>query len=267
MLTRFVRAFSARAVALTKEENGLRTITLQRQEAKNALGRELIDQLAESIEEVRTDGKARVAILRSAVKNVFCAGADLKERATMTPAQVEAFVSKLRATFTQLEDLPIPTIAVIEGFALGGGLEMALACDLRVASPSAVMGLVETSLAIIPGAGGTFRLHRLIGLPKAKEMILTAQRYSAAQCALFGLVNSVSENATEAAVQMALKISENGPIAVRMAKRAVDTSFGKDRTAGLSIEGLCYAQIIPTSDRLEALAAFKEKRKPKFEGK
>lgn len=266
MITRLARAFS-RAVQLSQEDSGLRTITLQRHEAKNALGRVFLEELAECVQTVQNDAGARAVLLRSAVKNVFCAGADLKERAEMSADEVAAFVLKLRSTFTALEDLPVPTIAVIEGFALGGGLEMALACDMRVASPEATIGLVETGLAIIPGAGGTYRLPRLIGLPRAKEMILTATRYTAAQCLQYGVLNQVADNATEAAQALAAKICQNGPVAVRMAKRAIDTSFGKDRVSGLSIEGLCYAQVIPTVDRLEALQAFKEKRKPKFIGK
>lgn len=240
---------------------------MQRHEAKNALGRVFMSEMAESIQDIATDASARAVILQSTVKNVFCAGADLKERAGMSAEEVAAFVVQLRSTFTALEDLAVPSIAVIEGYALGGGLEMALACDLRVASPGAVLGLVETSLAIIPGAGGTYRLPRLIGLPRAKEMILTAGRYTAAQCLEYGVLNQVHDKAQEAARALALSICQNGPVAVRMAKRAVDTSFGKDRVAGLSIEGLCYAQVIPTQDRVEALQAFKEKRKPKFIGK
>lgn len=247
--------------------NGIRVISLNHPKRKNALGTLLIDQFLSHLEKLKFDDQARCAIIKSDVAGIFCAGADLKERLEMNPDQVAVFVDKLRRSFTMLEDLPIPSIACIDGFALGGGLELALACDIRVGSENAKVGLTETALAIIPGAGGTQRLARLIGIVRAKEMILTAALYNATHAHAYGVLNTVDENVWESTLDIASKIAENGPIAIRMAKKAIDLGYGKDKTSGMEIERLCYAQVIPTDDRIEALKAFSEKRKPVFQGK
>ena len=185
----------------------------------------------------------------------------------MSQEDVEAFVSKLRHTFNMIEDLSIPTIACIEGFALGGGLEMALACDLRIGSPNAKVGLVETKIAVIPGAGGTFRLPRLIGLQRAKEMVFTAGIYNADKAKEYGILADVCQDAYGKCQEIVNAIGNNGPIAIKMAKKAMDLGYGKEKTTGFNIEGLCYATIVKTEDRVEALKAFAEKRKPVFKGK
>lgn len=186
----------------------------------------------------------------------------------MTKPQVAAFVHSIRSTFNSLAALPMPTIAAIEGAALGGGLEMALACDFRIAGEDALLGLSETSLAIIPGAGGTQRLPRLIGVPKAKELIFTAARLPASRANDYGLLTSLvpAGAALERSIALARTISENGPVAVRMSKQAIDAGMQTDIATGMGIEAACYAQIIPTTDRLEGLQAFKEKRKPVYKG-
>jgi methylglutaconyl-CoA hydratase len=186
----------------------------------------------------------------------------------MSQAEAGAFVEGLRGAFTELENLPMPVIAVLEGAAFGGGLELALATDLRVAGAEARMGLVETSLAIIPGAGGTQRLPRLIGISRAKELIYTARRISAGEAGSLGLVNQVvaAGMALETALGLAREILLNGPVALRMAKQAIDRGIDMDLGSGLAIEQACYAQVIPTQDRLEGLAAFREKRKPQYKG-
>ena len=162
----------------------------------------------------------------------------------------------------------MPVLAAIEGAAFGGGLELALAADLRVAGAEARMGLVETSLAIIPGAGGTQRLPRLIGRSRAKELIFTARRLDAAEAERLGLVDRVvpAGTALDAALALAREILPNGPVAVRMAKLAVNRGVELDRESGMAFEQACYAQVIPTKDRLEGLAAFREKRKPHYTG-
>lgn len=206
------------------------------------------------------------------VPGVFCAGADLKERAKMQQEEVGPFVSRTRRLFDDLSRLPVPVIAAIDGVALGGGLEMALACDIRVASSSAKMGLVETKLAIIPGAGGTQRLTKLIGIPKAKELIYTAKIFDGDEALQFGVVNySEKQNdqgdaAYKKALQLAGEIVKNGPIAIQMAKSAIDSGADVDLKTGLKIEELCYSRLIPTKDRIEGLTAFKEKRPPKYIG-
>ncbi len=186
----------------------------------------------------------------------------------MSPAEAEVFVQGIRSTFTELEALPMPVLAVLEGAAFGGGLELALAADLRVAGAGARMGLVETALAIIPGAGGTQRLPRLIGPARAKELIFSARRIDAVEAERLGLLNRVvpAGQALKAALDLAREILPNGPIALRMAKQAVNEGLELDLAGGLALEGVCYGQVIPTKDRLEGLAAFRDKRKPVYRG-
>ena len=186
----------------------------------------------------------------------------------MAPFEVATFVEDIRVAFTELEELPVPTLAVLEGGAYGGGLELALAADLRVAGAEARMGLVETALAIIPGAGGTQRLPRLIGASRAKELIFTARRIGAKEAGRLGLVDRVvtAGGALESALALAREMLPNGPVALRMAKMAVNQGMGLELAAGLAIERACYAQVLPTQDRLEGLAAFREKRPPRYRG-
>lgn len=242
-------------------------ISMNRPSVKNAIGKNFLSQLEASIASLK-HSKARVVILRSLVDKTFCAGADLKERATMAPEEVAPFVDRLRATFTAMENLPVPTIAAIDGVALGGGLELALACDLRVASVDSKIGLTETKLAIIPGAGGTQRLPRIVGIAKAKELIFTARMFDGNVALDIGLTNAVAEpgKAFDKALELAREIRPRGPVALRMAKLAISKGMETDKTTGFAIEEAAYAQVIPTKDRLEALAAFREKREPSFKG-
>ncbi|KAI9101995.1 ClpP/crotonase-like domain-containing protein [Phlyctochytrium arcticum] len=250
---------------LEAQDKGIAVLNLNRPASKNALGRVFMQQFASALEGLRFDESVRVVIVRSLVDRVFCAGADLKERTTMSPPEVAAFVHSLRSNFGNLESLPVPTIAAIDGAALGGGLEMALATDLRLAG--AKLGLPETALAIIPGAGGTQRLPRLIGIPRAKQLIFTAQKLNAKEAAEIGLVNEATDgSAYEKALELARKIVDKGPVAIRMAKLAIDKGSQLDLSSGLAFEQTCYAQVIPTKDRLEGLAAFKEKRAPVYTG-
>lgn len=173
-------------------------------------------------------------------------------------------------SFIAFENLPCPTITVIDGAAMGGGLELALCSDIRIATKEATLALTETSLAIIPGAGGTQRLPRLIGASKAKELIFTADRLNGEQAEKIGLVNHVVDSydkGYEKALEIANKILQNGPVAVRAAKQAINFGMNMDLRSGLELEDGCYAKVIPTEDRLEALKAFAEKRKPVFQGK
>jgi methylglutaconyl-CoA hydratase len=192
----------------------------------------------------------------------------LKERANLSDAETAAYVREIGSAFTELENLPMPVIAVLEGAAMGGGLELALAADLRVAGANAKLGMVETALAIVPGAGGTQRLPRLIGVSRAKELLFTARRISAEEAGQLGLVDRVvpAGEALEAALALAREILPNGPLALRLTKQAVNRGIALSLGSGLALEQACYAQVIPTKDRLEGLAAFREKRKPKFRG-
>ncbi|WP_243287620.1 enoyl-CoA hydratase-related protein [Geothrix terrae] len=247
---------------------GLVLLGLDRPAAKNALGRQLMAEFRQALADLLFDPEVRVVVVHSLVPGVFCAGADLKERAGMSQAEATAFVQGLRSAFTELEDLPMPVIAALEGVAFGGGLELALAADLRVAGAEAKLGLVETSLAIIPGAGGTQRLPRLIGASRAKELIFTARRLGAEEAGRLGIVDRVvpAGGALDAALALAREILPNGPVALRMAKLAVNRGLEMDRDSGLAFEQACYAQVIPTQDRLEGLAAFREKRRPQYRG-
>ncbi len=245
------------------------TLALNRPQARNAFNKALVQALHEAVASLHKDPSARLVLLKSTSPAAFCAGADLKERATMPAGDVAAFVTQLRSLMDSVEALPMPTVAVLEGAAFGGGLELALACDIRLAGPQAQVGLTETSLAIIPGAGGTQRLPRLIGEARAKELIFRAKRLGATEAAAYGLVHHAYESAAvlEAETQVLCReIAGNGPLAVRLAKKAVQEGMQVDLKRGLEVEKACYAQVIPTQDRLEGLAAFKEKRKPVYKG-
>ncbi|XP_057566955.1 enoyl-CoA hydratase domain-containing protein 2, mitochondrial isoform X2 [Hippopotamus amphibius kiboko] len=258
--------------ALEGQDQGITEILMNRPSARNALGNVFVSELLEALAQLREDRQVRVLIFRSGVKGVFCAGADLKEREQMSEAEVGIFVQRLRGLMNEIAAFPAPTIAAMDGFALGGGLELALACDLRVAASSAVMGLIETTRGLLPGAGGTQRLPRCLGVALAKELIFTGRRLSGAQAQALGLVNhAVAQNeegnaAYHRALALAQEILPQAPIAVRLGKTAIDRGIEVDIASGMAIEGICYAQNIPTRDRLEGMAAFREKRPPKFVG-
>ncbi|KAJ0769695.1 putative methylglutaconyl-CoA hydratase [Helianthus annuus] len=247
---------------------GIVQINMERPEAKNALGKDMLRGLLNSFEAISTDPAANVLMICSSVSRVFCAGADLKERLTMNVSEVRATVNSLRSTFTFLEALEIPTIAVIEGAALGGGLEMALSCDLRICGEDAKLALPETGLAVIPGAGGTQRLPRLVGKSIAKELIFTGRKISARDALSIGLINycTPAGEAYSKALEVARDINQKGPVAVRMAKRAINEGLEVNMASGLDVEEECYEQTLHTNDRLEGLDAFAEKRKPLYKG-
>jgi methylglutaconyl-CoA hydratase len=184
----------------------------------------------------------------------------------MSAEEVDRFVHLLRTTFSDIAQLPVPVLACIEGTAVGGGLELALACDMRVATPGARLGLPETALAIIPGAGGTQRLPRLVGPARAKELIFTGRVVDGAEAARIGLVDYCVEDAAGKCMEIARAILAKGPVAIRMAKQAIDGGLETDLQTGLALERACYAQVIPTKDRLEGLTAFREKRPPVYKG-
>ncbi|MEJ5349532.1 MAG: enoyl-CoA hydratase [Desulfosoma sp.] len=256
-------------VVLEERRDQVAILTLNRPEVMNSFNFAMLRGLQEKIESLRFDGDIRVVIVTGAGDKAFCAGADLKERATLSEVQVKEFIFTIRNLFTAIEDLPKPVIAAVNGVALGGGTELALACDIRIASSKATMGLTETRLAIIPGAGGTQRLPRLVGRGKAKELIFTGRRVDAEEALRIGLVNSVAppEKLMDECLAMAAMICETGPIAIQQAKYAINYGLETDLHTGLAIESNAYWITIPTEDRLEGLAAFREKRKPVYKGK
>ena len=255
---------------LLKEVDGqIAVLTLNRPEVMNSFNFALLRALSEEIEAIDVDPHIRVVIITGAGEKAFAAGADLKERLTYTPEQVKEFITTIRNLFTRIEYMRKAVIAAVNGVALGGGTELAMACDIRIASSAATMGQTETRLAIIPGAGGTQRLPRLVGKGIAKELIFTGRRVGAEEALRIGLVNKVVEpdQLLEAAKQMAAMICEAGPIAIDQAKYAINYGTETDLQTGLAIESNAYWVCIPTEDRLEGLAAFKEKRKPVYKGK
>ena len=256
-------------ILLAGEDSGILTLTLNRSDVMNSLNFSLLYALRDQIEAVRFRSDIRVVIITGSGERAFCAGADLKERATLQPEQVKEYIFTIRNLFTAIEQLSKPVIAAVNGIALGGGTELALASDIRIAASNASMGLTETRLAIIPGAGGTQRLPRLVGKGKAKELIFTGQRIDAQEALKIGLVNKICErkDLLGECQKMADLICETGPIAIEQAKYAINYGMETDIHTGLAIELNAYWVCIPTEDRLEGLAAFKEKRKPVYKGR
>ncbi|NRD79204.1 enoyl-CoA hydratase/isomerase family protein [Bacillus sp. BRMEA1] len=251
-----------------KVDGHLAVVTINRPEQFNCFDLETLYQLNETVNEIKFDRNIRVVIITGAGEKSFSTGADLRERRTLNEKEVRRNVNLIGEVFTKIGELPQPTIAAINGYALGGGLELALACDFRFAVKEAILGLTEVSWAIIPGAGGTQRLCRLIGISKAKELILTARKIDAIQAYDLGLVNKVVDRneLLESSVRLAEEIMKNGPLAVTQAKYAINYGSNVDLKTGLAIESKAYEVIIPSTDRVEALEAFNEKRAPQFKG-
>lgn len=231
---------------------------------RNALSRAMVGELAANVQRVSSSKAVRAVVLTGAGDKAFCAGADLKERATMTPAEVSDFLSTMRKTFRALELSDCVFVAFVNGAAFGGGTELCLCCDLRVIASTAELGLTEVKLGIIPGAGGTQRLPRLVGKGVAKELILTGRRVPAAEAVSLGLASRVGT--LEDALSLAKTICENAPIAVAAAKHAIDEGAHLELDAALSLEQEKYALTLGTEDRLEGLKAFAEKRPPVYRG-
>jgi enoyl-CoA hydratase/carnithine racemase len=254
---------------LCEMEAGIATIILNRPEVMNAVNFQLCHELDECLNRLRFDPAVRVLIITGAGDKSFCAGADLKERAGLSPEQVKAFIFTIRRIFDDIEQFSKPVLAAVNGVALGGGTELALAADIRIAAENASLGLTETRLAIIPGAGGTQRLPRLVGKGKAKELIFTGRRVDAQEAMRIGLVNKICppDRLMEECHALAAQICEAGPIAVQQAKYAINHGSETDLNTGLAIESNAYWICIPTEDRLEGLTAFREKRKPVYKGR
>lgn len=251
------------------DEHGVCLLTINRPDAMNAMDGELVGQLWHRFYQLDGQADVRVVILTASGDRAFCVGADLKERRTMSEADVEQRLRDYRGAFRVIETLGKPVICAINGFALGGGLEIALACDLRVMADEAVVGLTEARLGVIPGAGGTQRLPRVVGLAKAKELIFTGARLSATEALEIGLVNRIAPRAEllESARALALEICKAAPVSLRQAKVAMSRGMEVDLETGLEIEAQCYAATITTEDRLEGLTAFAEKRPPVWKGR
>lgn len=235
---------------------------------RNSLTMALLVEGAEHQRRAAADRDLRVVVITGAGARAFCAGADLKERAHMGDAEVAAFHRALRTFLDGLEALPQPVVAALNGAALGGGLELALACDLRVAAEGIELGLPEVGLGIIPGGGGTQRLPRLLGVARAKALILTARRVEANEALDMGLVSAVvaPDRLAPEALALAERVARLAPISLRQAKRAIDRGLHLPLAEGLDLENRLYQACLPTEDRREALRAFAERRAPVFKG-
>ncbi len=254
---------------LYKKENNIAYVTINREAALNCFNYETLHQLQEVTDTIALDQEVRVVIFTGAGDKSFSAGADLKELKTLNETEVRRNVKAIRDAFNSIAGLPQPTIAAVNGYAFGGGFELMIACDFSIAVEGVEMGLTETSWAIIPGAGGTQRLPRLVGEMKAKELIFTARKITAEEGLELGIVLKVvkKENLLAACEQLADSMMKNGPIAIKQAKYAITQGMNTDLQTGLAIESKAYEIIIPTEDRMEALHAFSEKRSPQFIGK
>lgn len=244
-------------------------ITFNRPEAANALSTELLIHLNKILDKLEILNDLRVIIITATGDKAFCAGADLKERKTMNEDEVVNAVHYIHETANRIDAIKIPVIAAINGVAFGGGLEFALACDIRIIADHATIGLTETSLAIIPGAGGTQRLSRLIGVGQAKHLIYRAARINANEAYRLGIAEEIvtASSLHDAAIAYAKQIAENGPLAVQLAKTAINKGIELPLNEALQLEKQLYGETIQTEDRQEGLNAFSEKRKPKYVGK
>ncbi len=242
--------------------------TIDGEGRRNSISTAMLAEMEEHLARAAQDRTLRCVVLTGSGDKAFCAGADLKERAGMSADEVHRFHGRLRRALRAIERAPQVFVAALNGAALGGGLELALACDLRIAADTAQMGLPEVSLGIIPGGGGTQRLARQVGVARAKDLILTARPAGAAEALAMGLVAQIAPPARlhDEAVALAERIARNAPVSLRQAKRAVDQGFHLPIDEALDLENRLYQDCLATKDRREALAAFAEKRPPIFTG-
>jgi enoyl-CoA hydratase len=248
---------------ITYEQQGLvGVITINRPKALNALNTSVLKELDETLDGINLDS-VRAIILTGAGEKSFVAGADIGEMSSLTKAEGEDFGKKGNDIFRRVETFPIPVIAAINGFALGGGCEIAMSCDIRLCSENAVFGQPEVGLGITPGFGGTQRLARIVGVGKAKEMIYAAYNIKADEAHRIGLVNAVYPQAElmEQALKMANKIAKNAPIAVRASKKAINDGLQVDMDKAIEIEEKLFGSCFETEDQQEGMKAFLEKRK------
>jgi enoyl-CoA hydratase len=254
---------------LLEVNDGVATITINRPKSLNALNTEVLNELFQAFEFIETDEKIRVLVLTGSGDKAFVAGADITELAELNSLQAKYFVTNGHKTMAKLQDLSIPVIAAVNGFALGGGLELALSCDFIYASENAKFGLPEITLGLIPGFGGTQRLSRIVGKNMAKELIFTGKMISAGEAGELGIVNKVipSEQLMEEALKTAGAIASKGKISLNMAKQAVNQGGDVDLSTACKIEIDSFAICFASDDAKEGTKAFLEKRKPEFKGK
>lgn len=264
-------------VLIIEKEAPIAWLKLNRPQVLNSLNTELLQSLCRAAKEISLDRSIRVVILIGSGTKSFCAGADLAERKGMSEGQVIGYLNLIQETMLAIEGMSQPVIAAINGPSFGGGTELAISCDLRIMAEESSMRLTEVKLGIIPGAGGTQRLPRLIGKSRAKELILTARPLPAKEALDIGLAHKIVPAGTagegefhqglmDQARQWALEIAQAAPLSLKQAKTAIDQGFDRDLSSGLAIETKAYLGLLHTKDRLEGLAAFAEKRQPVYSG-
>lgn len=250
-----------------KEETGI--LTINRPSVLNTLNTKTLLEIEEALIKLEKDDKVKVVIITGSGEKAFCAGADLKELKEKNALEAKEYSHLGHRVLNKIENMEKPVIAAINGYALGGGCELAMACDLRLANQKAKIGLPEENLGIFPGFGGTQRLPRLVGLSKAKEMIFTGEMIESKTAEALCLVNKVVKDAylMKEAEELAKKISSKGPIAIKSAKALINKSFDVDLKTGLDLEIETFAVCFTTEDHIEGINAFLEKRKPVFKGR
>lgn len=255
-------------IKVERGDDGVVVLTVDRQDKLNSLNPQVVEEIGQALLELQED-PPRVVIVTGAGERAFIAGADIAVMNKMSPIEAKRFAELGHAATALLDRSPVPTIAAINGFALGGGCEIALACDIRIAAENALLGFPEVTLGILPGLGGTQRLPRLVGPGIAKEMIFSGRRLKAEEARMINLVNRVvpEGEALNAARELAGEIASNGPVAVRHAKAAANKSQDVDLVSGLEYEADQFALLFATEDAREGMGAFVEKRKADFKGR
>jgi enoyl-CoA hydratase len=256
-------------ILLEQPEAGIHLLTVNRPKALNALNAGTLDEIAAAIAQVGSDPAARVLLVTGAGDKAFVAGADIAQMQSFGPADAQAFSEKGNRTFRMLEMLPFPAIALVNGYALGGGCELALACDWIIASELAAFGQPEVNLGVVPGFGGTQRLPRLIGRARAMELLVTGRMVKAQEALRIGLVTQVvaPEQLRETGLELARTIASKGPIAVRLTKQIVQRGQDLDLSNACQQEAYAFALACATEDQKEGMKAFLEKRPAKFVGR
>jgi enoyl-CoA hydratase len=255
---------------LFSRENGIARLTINRPETRNALTMEMRENIRNIITELKNDKDTRVVIITGAGDEAFISGADVRSLKGATPLEIEKYASTLgQELYTSIENIEIPVIAMINGLCLGGGLETAMCCDIRIASEKARFGQVEINVGIIPGGGSTVRLPRLIGIGRAKEMIYTGKIIDSVEAYRIGLVDKVvPHNKLKGEVdQLAENIAAKSPLLIKLAKKTINNAIYSDLSSALNYEKAMYSLCFSTEDNAEGINAFLEKRKPEFKGK
>ena len=255
--------------AVRRHDGFVAELVLDRPQVLNAISSAMARELIASFHELASDAATRAVVVSSSNTRAFCAGVDLKERAGFSDDEMLAQRPLIRDLFSAIRDLPMPTVAAVSGFALGGGFELALSCDVIVADETAVFGLPEVAVGLVPGGGGTQLLARRVGAGRAGELIMSGRHVGAAEAFRLGIVDRLVEpgQVGEVALQMATSIAANSPVAVRAAKRAVRVALGTSLGAGLAIEDAAWHAAATSADRREGITAFAEKRLPNWSGR